>query len=1147
MNKQILLAVSVLLSLTPLAPAQTTGAATLVGTVTDTTDAVIPGVKVIVVNRETGFTFDGVTNTEGSYYIPYLRPGIYSLTIEAAGFKKYVRQGIELRTNEQPRIDVKLEIGSVSESVEVSAATPLLETETATSGGIMEGETIVKIPIMQKLTFRVLPYLPDTQVINGLHLNGQRERAMGYNLDGLGAKEPVTGAVGSTNRVVTSSIDAVQEVKAYATGMPAEFGHTAGGALSVIFRSGTNQLHGSAEDRFLNNTTLHRDYFDIQKPPPESYHEITAVVSGPVRIPKLYNGKDKTFWLFGYETHHENASETFIGDVPTPDMLNGNFNFLDPSGKQVGNTIYDPATIRQLQNGTWTSDPFPGNIVPKNRFDPVAVNFLSHNPFTPSNTAAGFVDKLGPHQDLIAPTKYGSFRTRWDAKIDHAFSDRHKIFGRYSQAHHTSYRDRLVNEAAWRLIDPNAIPFPIDQPNIVISDTFTFTPTLINEFRVGFNRRQTTKSPDASNQNWAQQLGIPGVSGISFPFFVPSGSSPTTIIPAVSNTQTYYRTGPGGESSEVWEDLRAQENLTKVWGPHTIKGGYEILRTRYNVLNEALPSGKYFMSGTELPFSTAGTSGNDFADLLLGTVGQAQFSQALATWLPRWWSHALYLQDDWKPLRNLAIDYGVRWSYESPYSTKYGQQSEFDPASIDPVTGRLGAIVHRPGSLSKSQWNNFRPRIGLAYNFRPNLVFRGNFGIITQDLFMTTLGQNFEEYLASAAVQAPVGDPRPAFRLSQGPGTANFKVASNGSAPFVGTNYSSRSASWIDPNIRSPYIMNWSSGFQWEFMANLLVEGIYQGSAGVGLLNNWDVNVVPLNVSGDYATLDNIRRNYQNFKPYPQFGSIQLYSNFGHNTYHSATVRMERRYHNGLFVNGFYTWSKNLTDADADGATGGVTYYNRRLEKGRSNFDISHRFVGTFIYELPVGKGRKFLNSSRSLDSVFGGWDLTFSQTLQSGPPITVTFAGAPSTPYAPGQPYVWLPMQQRPNQILPNDQAQVQGWTIGPNRLPTNLQNPYLNAAAFAYPAPFTSGTLGRNTLTSPGLIWAQTSLSKTWTVRERFRVIARWDFNNPYKHINLSDPNRVYNVSTLNTFGRFTGTRGSFSDVGSRTHSVLVGRIEW
>src|SRR5439155_15133099 len=203
----------------------------------------------------------------------------------------------------------------------------------------------------------------------------------------------------------------------------------------------------------------------------------------------------------------------------------------------------------QNADGTWTSTPFAGNTIPKNRFDAVANNFLSHDPFTPANTAPGFTDKLGPHQNLVVPTKYRSYRTRFDIKIDHSFNSNHKIFGRYSQAHHTSFRDRWVSEANWRLIDPNAIPFPIDQPNAVVSDTYTISPTLINEFRVGFNRRKTTKSPDASNGDWAKQLGIPGVSGGGFPFFVPTASPLLPVIPAINNpstyyTNTYYRTGP---------------------------------------------------------------------------------------------------------------------------------------------------------------------------------------------------------------------------------------------------------------------------------------------------------------------------------------------------------------------------------------------------------------------------------------------------------------------------------------------------------------------------------------------------------------------------------------------------------------------------
>ena len=272
--------------------------------------------------------------------------------------------------------------------------------------------------------------------------------------------------------------------------------------------------------------------------------------------------------------------------------------------------------------------------------------------------------------------------------------------------------------------------------------------------------------------------------------------------------------------------------------------------------------------------------------------------------------------------------------------------------------------------------------------------------------------------------------------------------------------------------------MNWSGGVQWEYRT-ISSGSDLPGFGGRGVVEQLGHQCGSAQrIASDYATLDNIRRNVQNFKPYPQFGSIQLYSNFGHNTYHSGTVRVERRYRNGLFANGFYTLSKNLTDADADGGASGVTYYNRRLEKARSNFDISHRFVGTFIYELPYGKGRRLGNHGGSRTSSSAAGTSCSRKRMQSGPPITVTFAGAPSTPYAPGQPYVWLPGQLRPNQILPNDQAQTQNWTIGPNRLPTSAQNPYLNAAAFAYPAPFTPGTLGRNTLTSPGIIWAQTSL---------------------------------------------------------------------
>ncbi|HET8549900.1 MAG TPA: carboxypeptidase regulatory-like domain-containing protein [Bryobacteraceae bacterium] len=1098
--------------------AQSTGTATIVGTVTDSTGARIPAAKVVVVNTETQFISSTATNADGDYYISYLNPGTYRLTIEAPGFRQHVRDGIVLRTSETPRLDVQLELGSVTETVKVTAAAPLLETETSATGQVLEGETIVKIPVLQKYAFRILLYLPGTTNINGQHVVGQRERSLGYTLDGIGGKEPVRSNF-NTNQVTSTTIDALQEVKLFTTGMPAEYGHSGGGLLSTVFKSGTNQLHGSAEDRYINKEMIHRTRLEqLARKNPFTYHELSATLGGPVYFPKLYDGKNKTFFFFGFQRHHEKASETRAVDVPSDAMYAGDFSF---GGR--GRPLYDPNTTRQDESGRWIREPFAGNKIPTERIDPVIRNYLAKNPFTRAN-APGFIDANGPHENLVTLTKYRSYRTRFDGKVDHQFSSNHKIFGRYSHVRHRSFQDRWTVELAWRDIDFRAVPIPIDQRNAVISDTFTLSPTIVNEMRFGFNRRHFTRNPPTIGQGWARQLGIPNTADDTFPDF------------RTSSGGRHYRMDSFAASEQVAEDFTFQENLTKVAGRHTIKTGYELLRTRFNSVLEENPSGIYRLGGTDLPFTP--NTGNEFANFLLGYVVRADFTRNYASWLPRWWSHALYIQDDFKPTRNLTLNLGVRWSYESPFSTKYGQQAQFDPTARDPITGRLGAITHPGGPLARRDWNNFQPRLGLAWNFHPGKVFRASFGMISQDLLTNDINQNFDEYQATAVVQQPTGDPRPAFRLSQGPPPIVFRTNPDGSVPFIGTNFAGRSASWFDPNMRMPYIMNWSAGVQWEFARNILAELTYQGSAGVGLLNSWDINAIPLDISRDPAELQRIFQALQNYKPYPQFGAVRLYSNFGHNTYHGGTLRMEKRYSAGLSVNGFYTLSKALNEADNDGDATGVTYYNRRLEKARANYDIRHRFVSVLTYELPFGRGRRLMNRGGILNAALGGWELAWTETLQSGPPFTITFADSP---------YNYLPGALRPNQIRPN--ARVEGWDIGPNRFPTSAQNPYLDISAFAYPGPFQPGTLGRNTVEAPGLIWTQFSLSKSWAFFERARFILRWDVNNPFKNPAYGQPGNVFSTRNTAAFGRVgTSTRGGFSDIGTANfNSILVARIEF
>ena len=1100
--------------------AQTTRTATLVGNVTDPTGAAIVGAKVTVVNPATGFTSTGEANELGRYYVPNLSPGSYEMNVEAQGFRTHVRKGIELRAGEVPRVDVQMELGAITESVTITGGVPLLETETSTAGATLENKTFMRIPIMQMRTYNIMNYLPglNTTGFNDFHAVGQRVNAMGYTVDGVSAREPVRGTAVSHDRTVQTSTDALAEVKMLTTGIPAEYGRAGSGMITAVFKSGTNELHGSAEDRWMAKDFLHRGYFDkLKRTEPLLYHELAFNLGGPILLPKIYDGRNKTFFFFSWQRHHEKASETEIRDVPSEQMLNGDFSF---DGK--GFPIYDPASTR-LENGVWVRDVFPANQVPRARFDPVAMNFLSKQPWaTPNN--AGFVDAFGPHQNVASQTRYRSYRSRVDVKLDHQFSPMHKIFGRWSYNRHRHWSNRSYTHLNWQLLIPEAQPHPANQYNAVVSDTYTFNPTTINEIRLGFNRRYYTYTGMGYQQDWGTQLGMPNVLPDHVPRFENLGNSG-------------YAYNPHSFLQTVGEDFTLSENLTKVTGPHTLKFGYEVFHSRYNSRVEDWPSGQYYMGGTSFPFKP--NTGHGFAGFLLGAVERASFTQTRTNWLPRWWTHAWYVQTDWKPTRNLTVNAGVRWTYESPFRTKFGQQSQFDPTVVDPITGKMGAITHPTGALAEKDLNNFQPRLGMAWNFHPKWVFRGSFGINTIDVLSPTENIAFEEYFASAQVQPPPGDPRVAFYLSQGPPDIPFQVNADGTVPFVGTNYGGRGATWYDPSMRMPYIASWSGGFQWQFTGTWLAEAIYQGSSGVGLLNNWDINVIPLNISTDISELDKIYSRTQNYKPYTQFGAIRHYSNYGHSSYHGITFRAEKRYSHGVSLNAFYTFSKALNNGDGDEGMSGITYYDRSLEKGRAFFDVTHRTVAIVAWDLPVGRGRRYMNRGGIVDTLLGGWGLTWVNSLQSGRTFTVSFAGSPNR---------YLPGNSRPNILLPFDQTQVDGWKIGPHRFPTDAQNPFLNLNAFAYPAPYTAGTLGRNTFEGPGLYWPQASLAKRWQYRERLSFTLRWDVSNVFKLPQFSTPNSTYNSKSLGTFARFTtGEVGGFAAIGTKFHHILVFRLQW
>ncbi|MBI4473372.1 MAG: carboxypeptidase regulatory-like domain-containing protein, partial [Acidobacteria bacterium] len=433
-----------------------TGQGTIVGQVTDTTSGIVPGVAVRVQHTGTGFTYNGLTNEEGIYRVQYLNPGTYEIAYEAQGFKKLVRSNIVVRSTETARVDVVLEIGQMVDSIEVKAEAPLLETETSTVGHLVSGDIRNRLPTPQQKIQSILWYMPGVTSQRGDgHIAGQRSRAFVAAMDGVSGMEPVRGEV-ATNRFLATVEHNMDEIKVMTTALPAEYGHSGGGIMNISYKSGTNQFHGLAEERYLSKKQIHRNWQDPNIPLGNfGYHMMTGTLSGPVIIPGLYDGHNKTFFLIGFQRHHEKASEDNQRTVPSPAMLAGDFSFGG-----IGDPIYDPATLVRLPNGTYSRTQFPGNRIPVSRFDPVAVKFLSFNPYALENNRFNqmFINRTGPVNNLSADTVYRSYRTGTDYKIDHSFSDNHKIFGRLSNYRHRSFTGRWQVQYANPIFDYNYTP-----------------------------------------------------------------------------------------------------------------------------------------------------------------------------------------------------------------------------------------------------------------------------------------------------------------------------------------------------------------------------------------------------------------------------------------------------------------------------------------------------------------------------------------------------------------------------------------------------------------------------------------------------------------------------------------------------------------
>jgi hypothetical protein len=485
----------------------------------------------------------------------------------------------------------------------------------------------------------------------------------------------------------------------------------------------------------------HRNYFDRERssqPTPGNpngqrnfFLLPDASTGGPVVIPKLYDGRNKTFFFFGYQKLIEKKTNQYFTAVPTPAMENGDFSFGG-----VGRALYDPTTTRQLSDGTWARDVFPNKQIPLTSFDPVARKVLEFHPWKEQNNPATF-SADGPASNLSYDERSRTFFEDFNIRLDHQFSPYVKVYASWTSNHANGWgRPTNIRLPEW---DTNSTASPSTNQNSSLGQSWVISPSLVNDARIGYYRQWSQKLVPAFGKDYGKLLGIPNISSAMLPSF---GSGP---------------------NRSVNETLTLRDDLTKMWGTHAFKMGYELLRLRMNNTRTNFPSGDFrfdlMTAGLQGNGNPVPATGNTFAGFLLGWVRQGQFDQELASWLPRSSIHGLYFQDDWKFSPRLTLNLGLRYSIESAYNMKYGQMSNFDPTVTDDVSGKLGGIVHPTSPLNRRDKNNFQPRIGVAWHPRDKWAFRGGLALNTIDVKFPSSRAYFEEYVAQANQQRPPAIP----------------------------------------------------------------------------------------------------------------------------------------------------------------------------------------------------------------------------------------------------------------------------------------------------------------------------------------------------------------------------------------------------
>lgn len=1123
----------------------------ILGRIADASGAVVPGAKVEINNLATNVTTTATTNDEGRFSAPFLLPGLYRVTAEKSGFKRFVQTGVEVRVSETVELNIGMQAGELSEAVEVSSTTPLLDTAGSSVGQIIDERRVQELPLFAGNPMELT--LIATGVSNATDM---RLRKPGFNnapsqfssdgngqfnndftIDGIPNNFPVGN--GQSRVAFSPPVYSVKEFKIQTSSYDAAVGRTIGALTNVNTASGSNGLHGElhwwernsfldAANFFNNKNNTKRTSFGD--------HRFGASAGGPVMIPKLYSGRDKTFWYFAWESNRWSDSGSLTATVPTAKQRQGDFSDLLKLPNGTTYQLYNPFTTRAAATaGRFQRDPFLNNVIPTNLLNPVALKILN---FYPLPNQAGTTEGRNNHfQAYKILESYDVYM----ARVDHAFSEKHRMFAR---VHYDTWTERKGIGGTFFSPDVNGIQLNRKNAGLALDDVYSFSPTFVTNVRYGitfqnFPEKRFSQGTDLTSLGFSSNLVnqlvdksvavVPRVQLGSFATLSPweSGDGTNTgLIHSFANTNTWLL---GKHNVRFGADVRFYRSFGNRFPADVAPD--------FNFATSAA-----FLRGP-LDNAAAAPIGQDLGAFLLGIPAGSMSRSASFAAQDKF--YGFFAQDDFKLAPKLTLNLGLRYELETPITERYnrlvsgfafGQSNPLEtaaqanyarnpipelPAANFRVLGGLQFVNQNGSSRSpfKGERNNFLPRFGLAWQPLDKLVVRGGFGLFYDTLGVNTTAPIQTGFSQSTPIQASLDNGVTYVATFANP-FPNGLIAPPGTSAGLLTNIG-QAISFFNPNMTQAYAQRWSLGFQYELPLGFVLDSAYVANRGTRLAVTRNYNATPNRYLSTLATRDqtvinslsqqfpnpfrglnsifgnNISRE-QLLRAYPHFGAVNVEEPIGYSWYHSMQSKIEKRFAKGLTFQIAYTWSKQMDATEFLNAGDAMPY------ETISGGDRTHRVAASGIVELPFGKGRKFLNDSPTIaEHIIGGWQIAYVVQRQSGPPIgfgNVIFTG------------------DIKNIVLPKNQRNVDRWF--------NTDAGFNKNAAQQLASNRRTFPLRFNGLRGDDQQRWDFSLSKKFAITERVNASFRAEAFNAFNHVNFSTPN--VNPTDTN-FGRITGTQSA------------------